>query len=207
MNNDIFGLPEGASFDEITEAYRNLKARYGEDRFADGERGNEASRKLMELEDAYSDAAFRHANEQNAEKYGTDYGAADELIKRGKLDEAQAALDAMAGRTGEWHYLQSIIFYKRGWFAESKKQLRLACSLEPNNPKFASANQKMDEYVNGPAHFGPNQRPGPGGQGGGYQGQPGGYQGGPPPPENNRSYGDCCLEACCCANCLYCYCC
>ncbi|MDR1094413.1 MAG: hypothetical protein LBL66_09735 [Clostridiales bacterium] len=201
MDYSIFNLPDGAPFDDVTAAYQRLKAQYSEDRFAEGERGNDASRRLMELEQAYAEASFRHASQRDAEKYGHDYGAADDLIKRGKLDEAQAALDATAERTGEWHYLQSIIFYKRGWFAESKKQLRLACSLEPDNAKFQSANQKMDAFTGAPP-----PRPGAGGYGQQGQGQ---GQYGPngrpaPPPERNIAYDNCCLEACCCANCLYC---
>jgi hypothetical protein len=197
MDNSVFGLPDDASFDEVTAAYQNLKERYSEERFATGEKGNLASRKLMELEQAYADASFKHASQRDAEKYGTDYGAADELIKRGKLEEAQAALDAMTERAGEWHYLQSIIFYKRGWYAESKKQLRLACALEPDNAKFQSANQKMDAFTGTPP---PRPNAGAYGQTGA---NPNGPQM-PPPRQRNLAYDDCCLEACCCANCLYC---
>ena len=205
MNYDIFGLPEGASFEEVTAAYERLKAQYSEERFVAGERGAAAARRLMDLEQAYADASFYHTNRQNAEKYGTDYGAADELIKHGRLDEAQRMLDAMTERTGEWHYLQSIIFYKRGWYAESKKQLRLACSLEPDNAKFQSASQKMDGFTAAPPPPNPNAGYGPNGPNNGQYGPNGQYGGQQyPPPERNMSYENCCLEACCCANCLYC---
>ena len=197
MSNEIFGLPEEATFEEITEAYQRLKAQYSEDRFAEGEKGNQASRKLMELEQAYSDASFKHAAEADNQKYGKDYGAADELIKQGKIEQAQAALDAMAERTGEWHYLQSIIFYKRGWFAESKKQLRLACNMEPDNAKFMSAEQRMDEFVKS------GGRPVPPPNSNMSYG-PGGPQNGMPPQDRNMSYADCCLDACCLASCLSC---
>jgi len=197
MNYEIFGLPEGAPFDDVTAAYRRLKAQYGEDRFAEGEKGNEASRKLAKLEQAYSAMAFQNNRRKDAEKFGKDYGSADELIKRGKLEGAQAALDAMTERTGEWHYLQSIIFYKRGWFAESKKQLRLACTMEPKNPKFAAASQKMDDYIaNIGTGAGANTRLGPSQNSSGDSGQP--------PTDRNLSLSNGCLDACCCAQCLSC---
>jgi len=204
MDNTIFNLPDGAGFDEITESYKRLKAQYSEERFLEGEAGNEASRRLMELEQAYAEAKFHHDEQKNADKYGTTLGEIDEMIKRERLTEAQNALDAVTERTGEWHYLQSIIFYKRGWYAESKKQLRLACAMEPDNGKFQTANQRMDQFVNAPP---PRSSPGgPAGQGyhgqQGQYGQSGGYQ--PPPPERNVAAENCCWEACCCANCLYC---
>lgn len=52
---EILGLSEEASFDELQKRYEELKAEYGEGRFQPGEAGNEAARKLNELEQAWYD--------------------------------------------------------------------------------------------------------------------------------------------------------
>jgi curved DNA-binding protein CbpA len=39
---EVFGLPETATDEEITVKYKELKDKYSEDRWLDGEAGNEA---------------------------------------------------------------------------------------------------------------------------------------------------------------------
>ena len=52
------------------------------------------------------------------------------MIKSGELTEAQQKLDDIPVHDGEWHYLQSIVFYKKNWFLESKKQLEYALKAD-----------------------------------------------------------------------------
>ena len=130
---EILGLPSTATRDEVKDKYNELRKQYLEDRFKPGDEGERAAEKLQELDVAYRDAmdaidereqrANRAANADNAT---SDNGATDDYesirqqIKDNKLDEAQDALDQIIDRTAEWHYLQSILFYKRNWFLESK---------------------------------------------------------------------------------------
>ena len=51
-NYKILGLEEGATAEQVREAYERLRARYAEDRFLDGERGNEAAKNLTLVESA-----------------------------------------------------------------------------------------------------------------------------------------------------------
>lgn len=46
----ILGISPDASSDELKARYEELKAKYSEGRFAAGEEGNEAAKKLTELE-------------------------------------------------------------------------------------------------------------------------------------------------------------
>ena len=151
---NIFGLTAGASQQEVDEAFFRLKAQYSEDRFKEGEEGNIASRKLMELENAYAEYRDGLNTKETAGADNFTYGGAAEdyahidlLIKEGKLEEAQKLLDDMSNRCGEWHYLQAIVFYKRSWFGESRKQLQLALALEPGNPKYRAAAEKMELFL------------------------------------------------------------
>ena len=46
-NYRILGVKENATDEEIEKAYRELKAKLREERFMEGEVGNEAAKKLM----------------------------------------------------------------------------------------------------------------------------------------------------------------
>ncbi|MFR6640254.1 MAG: hypothetical protein ACLUSP_01965 [Christensenellales bacterium] len=40
-------------------------------------------------------------------------------------------LDSINDRDGQWHYYQSIVYYKREWLTESKRQLEEAIACDP----------------------------------------------------------------------------
>lgn len=144
---EILGLNEDATDEEIRVAYRTLKEKYREERFMEGERGNQAAKKLTQVETAYSEiTAYRSRfDETNREK--ANFTAVENYIKQGKISEAQEELDNYTERNAEWHYLQSVIFYKKNWTNESKKQLEIAMNMEPNNSKYSDAYKKLKEKI------------------------------------------------------------
>ncbi|MDR2201568.1 MAG: hypothetical protein LBP26_02195 [Clostridiales bacterium] len=159
----VFGLSEDASKEELQAKYDEMKARYAEDRFLPGEPGNEAARKLSELEAAWREinekpeptaSAFSSSSSSSSSSDGgafsSDYAAIDALIKEGRYDDAQIRLDAIADRAGEWHYLQSIIYYKREWMNECKTQLEMAVNKEPSNQKYRTALNKLNRIMGDP---------------------------------------------------------
>ena len=52
---EFLGLSETATDAEIAEKYQELKAKYKEDRWLDGEAGNEAAKLLTKLEAVYAE--------------------------------------------------------------------------------------------------------------------------------------------------------
>ncbi len=145
---EILGLTEETSFEELQKRYEELKAEYSEGRFQSGEAGTEAARKLNELEQAWYEIQAKHeAEEAKSETGGNDFAYVNKLIKEQKYDEAQAVLDAMTVREGEWHYYQSIIYYKREWLSESKKQLETAVECDPTNQKYKTALEKLNIVI------------------------------------------------------------
>lgn len=146
---EILGLPKSATKEEIDARYRELREKLQRDRFLPGEEGEEASEKLQQLEVAYRDITIELEEQQQAKTFteDVDYTAVQELITAGKLDEAQKLLDERESRDAEWHYIQSILFYKRNWFLESKKQLELACQMEPNNERYKQSLQKLTKIL------------------------------------------------------------
>ena len=76
------------------------------------------------------------------------FARVEELIKAGDIAEAQRVLDAFNERGGRWHYLQSVVFYRKNWINESKKQLEIAIQLEPDNQKYKDTYKKLNEKIN-----------------------------------------------------------
>ena len=50
---EVLGVTEDASLEEIKSAYETLKNKYMDERFLEGEAGNNAAKKLTEVENAY----------------------------------------------------------------------------------------------------------------------------------------------------------
>ena len=140
----ILGLTENATDEEIEVAYNNLKSKYSKDRFLEGEAGNEAAKNLTKLETAYAEIIdARKQTESYENKEVPSFVEVEDLIRQGDFNGAQIKLDAFSTRDAEWHYLQSVIFYKKNWVNESKKQLEIAISIEPNNQKYKTSYEKL----------------------------------------------------------------
>lgn len=144
----VLGLKNDATQEQVENAYRTLRRKYEELRFSEGEEGARASRALEELDRAYSDCLDDLRKRVYVAAGGSKYGAAEELIKQGKLDEAQQKLDSAETRDAEWHYLQAIVYYKRNWHVESKKQLEIALTLDPDNEKYKRSYAKLNSMLN-----------------------------------------------------------
>ena len=140
----LLGLTEAATDEEITARYQELRAKYNEDKWLDGEAGTDAARLLSKLEVAYEELmAVRKQQSRNTEGKNA-FEEVAELLKEDKVTEAQARLDEFNERSAEWHYLQAVVFYKKNWSNESKKQLEIAMEMDPENQKYRSAYGKMN---------------------------------------------------------------
>ena len=146
-NYKILGVSENATNEEIEKAYRELKARLREERFMEGEVGNEAAKKLTQVETAYAEIKAVREQTKSAEDHVYDFSEVEAFLKDGKINEAQDKLDNYNDRNAEWHYLQSVIFYKKNWTNESKKQLEIAMNMEPTNSKYSTAYPKLKEKI------------------------------------------------------------
>lgn len=146
---EIMGLPTNATRADIDARYKELRGKYQKDRFLPGEEGEEAAEKMQQLEVAYRDILASMDESAQAEKFvnDEDYSDVQKLISENRLDEAQTKLDDRVSRDAEWHYVQSILFYKRNWFLESKKQLELACQMDPDNERYKQSLEKLTKIL------------------------------------------------------------
>lgn len=142
----ILNLNENATDEEVELAYKELKAKYSRERFLEGEEGNHAAKMLTKVETAYYEIkeSRKHVNKQTDKP---NYIEVESLLKSGDVSGAQMKLDEYSDRDAEWHYLQSVIFYKKNWANESKKQLEIAMNMDPHNQKYANAYGKLKEKM------------------------------------------------------------
>lgn len=208
---ELLGLTENATDEEIEARYQELKAKYNEERWLDGEAGNEAAKMLGRLDTAYEEICA--SRREKATHTGDDtalYKEISELLKADKLNEAQAMLDNFNERGAEWHYLQAVVFYKKNWSNESKKQLEIAMEIDPQNTKYRNAYEKLNakqEYQKQQPYGGHSCDP----NGSPYQGAGNPYSGSQPDRQmgGGNICGDCltCCYANLCINCLFNLCC
>lgn len=198
----ILGVSEDATFAELQDAYNALQNKYKADRFLEGEAGAEAIRKLEEIEWAYSECQKALHDKATIDSSGKIYEEIGNLIKSDKLVEAQSKLDSIDKRDAEWHYYQSIVYYKKKWFSDSKTQLEICVSLDPKNFKYAEALRKLNEDMAQTDPFSANQNQSTEQQ----QQNRGGYA--EPQPDNmGRNVDACCNSCCtlmCCDTCCEC---
>ncbi len=204
----ILGLDETATDEEITNAYETLREKYKEDRWLEGEAGNEAAKMLTKVDVAYREitaARAQSAKTEESENSGKAFEDITALLKEGKINEAQSKLDEFNERSAEWHYLQSVVFYKKGWTNESKKQLEIAMQMDSSCVKYREAYGKLNakaEYDQKNAQAGAaGQNP--------YSSAPSGMGDDPSRQMGGNACGDCCT--CCytylCVDCLFSLCC
>ncbi len=144
----ILGVNSSDSDEVIAEKYQELKEKYQEERFIEGEVGNNAAKMLTEIEIAYNEIKT-YRQEQSFEGQKSEaFSSVEAAIKSGNLTAAQTLLDDFNERDAEWHYYQSVIFYKKNWINESKKQLEIAISMNPDEQKYKKALNKINERVN-----------------------------------------------------------
>ncbi len=195
MNNEnyeLLGLSEGASEEEINEAYERLKAKYDKEKWEDGEVGTNAARMLTKLNAAYREIMEEMREQKRAGE--NPFETIRAAIKAGDISKAQSLLDEFNERSAEWHYLQSVVFYKKNWMNESKKQLEIAMQMDPANQKYRDDYQKLSARAD-------------------YKTQTGGAPHIDPDPvaDDGQMGGNECINMCnacicmnCLCNCMYC---
>lgn len=196
---ETLGLEEGATAEQIEEAYSRLKEKYSEERFLEGEVGNNAAKMLNKIEVAREELLTEISEKAEEGGEGGSFAEVLNCIQNGDLQEAQRLLDKFNERNAEWHYLQSVIFYRKNWVNESKKQLEIAMRLDEGNEKYKNAYKKLNDNIN----FKESGEKSEKNQGSVYEGQDMN-----PSPDGQMAGSFCasCAECCALNMCLNCLC-
>ncbi|MGI6085543.1 MAG: J domain-containing protein [Acetivibrionales bacterium] len=188
----VLGIKEGASYDEIKRAYRELAKKYHPDRYRNNPLSDLADEKMREINEAY-DTLMKNAggsyqyrtnyeqsyDNSNASKgaYGQQYqrqqqsgsqsqtgykyqyanesdleNQARTFINKGNLNEAQKILDRMTNRNAAWHYLQGLVFLRRGWFDRGYTNIQKAANMDPANFEYRNALNNLSQQYTGYRH-------------------------------------------------------
>ena len=146
----ILGVSENASQQEILDAYKKKRSELQEHLFDAGEAGDNAARKITELDDAYQSAMEIAMDRATVTGEGeSTFEAVKQAIRNKNPEDAQRALDNISNRSAEWHYFQSIVFYEKNWLNDSKKQLEIALAMDPSNEKYSRALENLKKKIDG----------------------------------------------------------
>lgn len=145
---ELLGLDETATDEELTARYEQLRDKYKEERWQDGAAGNDAAKMLTKVEVAYKEICAARKERKDESQGANAFEEIATLLKQDKVSEAQARLDDFNERGAEWHYLQAVVFFKKNWTNESKKQLEIAMQIDPDNTKYREAYGKLNARAN-----------------------------------------------------------
>ena len=84
---DLLGVTEEMTDEQIAERYEALKKKYSEERFLEGEAGNEAAQMLGKIDVAYNEIMTERRESAASSKTDSSYANVEQLIREGKYKE------------------------------------------------------------------------------------------------------------------------
>lgn len=155
----VLGVPDGASEEECTKAYKRLAKKYHPDLNPNDET---AAKKMAEINAAYDQIKNGTASQQNPYSYAgynrqsqqssasaPDYlRAAAQFIKSGQYQQAVNLLNNMEDRNAKWYYLSALANMSLGNRAVAEDHIRTAYAKEPDNAQYRQAYENIMQGIN-----------------------------------------------------------
>lgn len=138
---EVLELKEGASQEEIKQAYRNLARKYHPDQYGNNPLKDLAEDKIRELNEAYEQLT-KNSNEHSNHSYNSssdlDFNSIRMNINRGNFSYAEQQLNNVSNRNAEWNYLMGVINMNKGWYDAAFNYINTACKLDPFNREYSN---------------------------------------------------------------------
>lgn len=155
----VLGINKNATDDEVKAAYKEMAKKYHPDNYADNPLSDLAAEKMKEINEAYDGIMNeRRRRKSSSNRAGANYYSANSnfsdvrsLIMNNRLEEAQEILDGVPPerRDAEWYFLNGTVLYKRGWFDNAYTNFATACRMDPMNPEYREAMNRVQRSAGG----------------------------------------------------------
>jgi molecular chaperone DnaJ len=152
---ETLGVREGASQEEIKQAYRELVKKYHPDRYGDNPLQDLAGEKMRDINEAYdylvknpqtsNNNGYRSTGSYNNYNNGgnSEFNTVREFIRRNDLRSAEIELSKLSIKNAEWYYLRGVISMRKGWYSQGYEDLQRAVNMDPSNHEYMDALNSM----------------------------------------------------------------
>ena len=156
----VLGVPNGASEEECTKAYKRLAKKYHPDL---NPNNKEAEKKMAEINAAYDQIKSGAVNNNQYTYGGYSYGrqsnqsrtsapdylnSAAQFIKSGQYQQALNLLGNIENRDARWYYLSALANMSLGNRAVAEDHIRTAYAKEPENATYRQAYENITQGIN-----------------------------------------------------------
>ncbi|MGI6049862.1 MAG: DnaJ domain-containing protein [Acetivibrionales bacterium] len=160
QNNPLADLAE-EKMREINEAYDELMKNsgggyqyqsYSEQSYenSNASRGSTSGQYQYQYQQQSNSQSKQHSKSQYQYSADNDLEQkARSYINSGNLYEAQKCLDKMKNRNAAWHYLQGLIFLRKGWYDRGYTNIQKAYNMEPQNFEYRNALNNLNQQAAG----------------------------------------------------------